>query len=73
MDKRHWNQFRSKNRYRDEHVANTFRRKYEIERAKKLDYYYCVYCHGYHLTSKEFRPEGYGISSVWVANLNNLA
>lgn len=59
--KRNWNQCRKKNRYRDEHTANLIRRKCEHERGVRLDYYWCAYCNGYHLTSEEFRPEGYGI------------
>lgn len=59
--KRNWNQCRKKNRYRDEHTANLYRRKFELARGTKLDYYWCAYCNGYHLTSEEFRLEGYGI------------
>lgn len=61
-NKRTWNQCRKKNRYRDEHTANLYRRKFEEARGTKLDYYWCAYCHGFHLTSEEFRPEGYGIT-----------
>lgn len=48
-----WKQCGSKRRYRDAHMANTFMRKYENERGKKLDYYWCRYCKGFHLTSME--------------------
>ena len=48
-----WRQCGSKRRYRDEHTANHFRKLFEKERGKKLDYYWCEYCKGYHLTSKE--------------------
>lgn len=48
-----WRQCGSKRRYRDEHTANKFRKLFEKERGKKLDYYWCEYCRGYHLTSKE--------------------
>jgi len=46
-----WTQCKSKSRYRDEHLANIYRKKYEKERGKKLDYYWCHYCNGFHLTS----------------------
>ena len=49
-----WRQCRSKNRYRDEHTANYYRKKCERERGTKLDYYWCGHCKGYHLTSSEF-------------------
>lgn len=53
MNKSIWNQCTRKKRYRDEHTANHYRKAFERLRGKKLDYYWCVYCHGYHLTSKE--------------------
>jgi|GEM_PF-4193624 len=53
MKKSIWKQCKSKNRYRNEHDVNLYRKMYERERGKKLDYYYCVYCNGYHLTSAE--------------------
>lgn len=53
MDKSIWRQCKRKNRYRDEHTANYYRRIYERERGKKLDYYWCPYCNGFHLTSVE--------------------
>ena len=59
--KRNWNQCRKKKRYRDEHTVNIYRKKFEEARGTKLDYYWCAYCNGYHLTSEEFRLEGYGI------------
>lgn len=49
-----WRQCRSKIRYRDEHTANHYRKKCERERGKKLDYYWCGHCGGFHLTSREF-------------------
>ena len=52
-----WKQCKGKNRYRDEHAANYFRRKFEEERGRKLDYYWCPYCNGYHLTSAEVNME----------------
>ena len=64
MNKRTWNQCRKKNRYRDEHTANLFRKKCEAERGVKLDYYWCAYCNGFHLTSETFRPEGYGLTQM---------
>ena len=51
MKKNIWRQCRSKFRYRNEHDANRACIKYENERGKKLDCYYCVYCNGWHLTS----------------------
>lgn len=56
MRKSIWRQCKSKNRYRNEHEVNLYRKMYERERGKKLDYYYCVYCKGFHLTSTEGRP-----------------
>lgn len=50
----HWSSCASKKRYRDEHTANLLRRKYEQLRGKKLDYYWCPYCRGFHLTSAKF-------------------
>lgn len=47
-----WNQCGRKIRYRDEHTANQYRKKCEKERGVKLDYYWCNFCGGYHLTSK---------------------
>lgn len=49
-----WNQCKRKNRYRDEHYANLYKKKYEKERGQKLDYYWCCHCGGFHLTSTEF-------------------
>lgn len=63
-NKRTWNQCGKKNRYRDEHTANLYRRKCEMEHGVKLDYYWCAYCNGFHLTSEEFRPEGYGLTVI---------
>lgn len=34
-----WKQCKSKNRYRDEHAANYYRRLDERERGKKLNYF----------------------------------
>ena len=47
-----WRTCKSKKRYRDEHNANIFRRKHEIQYGMRLDYYWCPYCNGFHLTSK---------------------
>ena len=46
-----WSQCKCKKRYKDEHMVNHYRKIFEKERDTKLDYYYCSYCHGYHLTS----------------------
>lgn len=54
MDKNVWRQCKSKARYRDEHTANWYRRKCEQKRGTKLDYYWCGYCKGYHLTSRVY-------------------
>lgn len=51
MSKDAWKQCGSKNRYRDEHMANHYRKLFEKQRGKKLDYYWCKYCNSYHLTS----------------------
>lgn len=57
MEKSIWRQCKRKNRYRDEHTANYYRRKFEQERGKKLDYYWCPYCNGFHLTSAGFNAK----------------
>ena len=49
-----WRQCKSKNRYKDEHTANQFRKKCERERGVKLDYYWCEHCRGFHLTSRVY-------------------
>lgn len=54
MENSIWKQCKSKKRYRDEHFANYYRRIFEQERGVKLDYYWCPYCKGFHLTSSEF-------------------
>ncbi|HPF30382.1 MAG TPA: hypothetical protein PLZ77_09820 [Lachnospiraceae bacterium] len=51
MEKSFWKQCKRKKRYRDEHMANHYRKMFERERGKKLDYYWCSNCNGYHLTS----------------------
>ena len=51
MKKSIWRQCTSKKRYKDEHTANHYRKMYQRERGKQLDYYWCAYCNGYHLTS----------------------
>lgn len=51
MIKNEWKQCKSKQRYRDEHTANFYRRVCEQKRGHKLDYYWCPNCHGFHLTS----------------------
>ena len=58
MSRKQWNQCGRKNRYRDEHQVNLFRRKFEKERGQKLDYYWCKYCNGFHLTSMEYYGNG---------------
>lgn len=59
MNKNYWKQCGSKNRYRDEHTANYYRKMFEKKRGKKLDYYWCSHCNGFHLTSMEFDPKYY--------------
>ena len=49
-----WRQCKRKKRYRDQHTANYYRKKFEQARGQKLDYYWCPYCNGYHLTSSGF-------------------
>ena len=61
MCKKKWKQCGRKKRYRDEHSANHYRKMFEKMRGKKLDYYWCGYCKGYHLTSSE---------SLWGTNRN---
>ena len=53
MGNKIWRQCKRKNRYRDEHTANYYKRKCEQSRGTKLDYYWCPYCNGFHLTSME--------------------
>lgn len=49
-------------RYRDTAEVLKALRKCKQKRGDELDYYYCDYCHGYHLTSKmEF--DFYGTSN----------
>lgn len=50
---REWRQCGCKKRYKDEHAANKYRKIFENERGIKLDYYWCCYCNGFHLTSSE--------------------
>lgn len=52
-----WRECKSKNRYRDEHTVNSYKKLYERRRGKKLDYYWCKYCKGFHLTSSVFIVE----------------
>ena len=59
-----WRQCKRKKRYRDEHAANHYRRIFEQKRGKKLDYYWCPYCNGYHLTSAEFIWEGFDLEET---------
>ena len=51
MEKKVWRQCGSKNRYKSEHDVNQYRKKYERIRGKALNYYWCEYCNGYHLTN----------------------
>lgn len=60
MDRKKWEMCGRKKRYKDEHMANYYRRKFQSDRAVVLDYYWCPYCHGYHLTSEEFVPQKAG-------------
>ena len=46
-----WRQCGSKNRYRHEHDAQQYRKKYEKLRGEKLRIYDCPVCNGFHLTS----------------------
>ena len=64
MGKSIWRQCKRKNRYRDEHAANYYRRKFEQERGKKLDYYWCPYCNGFHLTSAEINTKDYDLEET---------
>ena len=62
MKKSIWRQCTSKKRYGDEHKSNHYRKMFERQRGKKLDYYWCVYCKGYHLTSREGNLEDYFVA-----------
>lgn len=57
MSNSKWRQCKCKKRYRDEHTVNYYRRICEQKRGVKLDYYWCPYCNGYHLTSSEINLE----------------
>lgn len=50
MNKEVWRQCGKKKRYKDESDARAVLRKCKERRGVDLDYYYCVYCKGYHLT-----------------------
>ena len=54
-----WRQCGRKKRYRNEHDANIYRKSFERERGQKLDYYWCSFCNGFHLTSRIFDVEEY--------------
>lgn len=64
MDKSIWRQCKRKNRYRDEHTANLYRRKFEKKRGKKLDYYWCPHCNGFHLTIVEIYVKDYDMDET---------
>ncbi len=64
MSKSIWKQCKKKNRYRDEHAANYYRKIFEKKRGKQLDYYWCSYCRGFHLTSGVFLYTGYEIENL---------
>lgn len=65
MDRSFWRQCGSKNRYRDEHTVNYYKRMYERERGQKLDYYWCTHCKGFHLTSTAFKPKYYDYDELY--------
>lgn len=67
MKKRIWRQCKRKHRYRDEHSANYYRRVCERQRGIKLDYYWCCYCNGFHLTSADLAPALYGLDEEMLA------
>ena len=52
-NKSHYNDCRRKIRFKDEHEAAKHARKYE----KPLRVYYCAYCEGYHLSSRQYYRE----------------
>lgn len=64
MTRRAWRQCGSKKRYRDEHTVNYYRKFFEQKRGKKLDYYWCEYCNGFHLTSKVYSFVGYYLNDT---------
>ncbi len=60
-----WRQCKSKKRYRN--IGEMYRSKKTCERnrGKKLDYYWCEICGGYHLTSViATEGNGYVLKSV---------
>lgn len=54
-----YRQCKSKKRYKDEHQVGQMMKKRQRVTDAKLDYYYCVYCKGFHLTSKEQSIKGW--------------
>lgn len=48
-----WRECGSKVRYRDAGEAGKAAKKCMRARGGELDFYWCTYCNGYHLTSKE--------------------
>ena len=52
-----WRQCKRKNRYRDMHAVNQYKKMCERSRGKKRDFYWCDICNGYHLTSLEATEE----------------
>lgn len=55
-----WRQCEKKKRYRDESEVRAVMRKRMKEADVKLDFYYCTYCKGYHLTHKKTGFDGWG-------------
>ena len=64
MKKNIWGQCKRKKRYRDDHTANYYKKKFEQARGQKLDYYWRPYCNGYHLTSTEYIRAGFDLEEV---------
>ena len=52
-----WNQCKRKKRYRDEYQASYYCKLFWKERGTKLDFYWCRYCEGFHLTSSTDTPD----------------
>lgn len=47
-----WRSCGKKKRYRDENAVREAIRRVHKKREVYLDYYYCEYCKGWHMTSK---------------------
>ena len=54
-----WRQCKKKRRYRDENEVRKMMKIRQNASGQRLDYYFCEYCKGYHLTHKATMYEGW--------------